>query len=193
MLRWLLSGHVIGAETCRSNKLIKKLMVHFVGLLFHIAWKCTVQEIKCYFHVTRTWIGITHRLEALLQPCVRPSKRHILMLPHRIICCGTVILLLKIVMSYNGWICVLYTVSVIVRFMLSTLYGGKHDSIIDVWDHNGWQMIRSDLCVQSTGEWCVIVLLCAANYEFLIVCVHRSGSILRRIHIISRRQENVGY
>jgi hypothetical protein len=21
-------------------------MVHFVGLLFHIAWKCTVQEIK---------------------------------------------------------------------------------------------------------------------------------------------------
>jgi hypothetical protein len=28
---------IAAAETCRSNKLIKKLIVHFVGLLFHIA------------------------------------------------------------------------------------------------------------------------------------------------------------
>jgi hypothetical protein len=32
-----------GAETCRSNKLIKKFMVHFVGLLFYIYQTCSMR------------------------------------------------------------------------------------------------------------------------------------------------------
>jgi len=38
---------------------------------------------------------------SLLQRCVRPYKRYSLMGVHRSICCGTVVLLLKLIMSFH--------------------------------------------------------------------------------------------
>jgi len=183
--------------------------------------------MNCYFRVTRAWIGMTHRLEALLQRCVRPYKRYILMWGHRSICfqisneflylnaCSesgwpidwklyysavfgrirgiswcelTGVFALKLVTSFYIWMLVLNTISVIIRFVLSSLYGGKHESIIDIWDRNGWQM-------SSSYYWkltCICFTMCC-GLRIFNVWAQRSCSILSRIRIISRCQENVGY
>ena len=75
-----------------------------------VGFACSVAFVmNCYFRVTRAWIGMTHRPEALLQRCVRPYNRYILMWAHRSICCGTIILLLNLIMSFHFWMFVLYT------------------------------------------------------------------------------------
>jgi hypothetical protein len=73
----------------------------------------------------------------LLQLRLEPYRRCILMWAHRSIWCSTVVLLVELVMNFYCLMFVLLTVSVIVQYSLTSLYGRKHESIIDLVRPNG--------------------------------------------------------
>jgi hypothetical protein len=75
--------------------------------------------IYCY-----TCIRMTAR-----QRRIQPYRRCILMWDHRSICCGTVVLLLELVINFYCLMFVLYTLSAIVRYFWRLCMAGNMNKL----------------------------------------------------------------